>query len=496
MKKIVVLGIIFLVSCNFVFAQKKKRRNKGEKISLSVLLNTDFNNTKFYMDSPIHRIIEPFDTRLRGIQRNIQSIPEMVNFGFSYQKLNKNNKYTELALTKFVWSRDETETIVDGLLPFPQSVRGSLENDFKIAFRYEYGSYFAIHDESRLRMGLGGGLAPYLIYSKFTPKASADFPRRVIRYGLKLEIVPSLSYRISKNGFIDLKWSPSIFDFNRHYGKVENPIFTKAQRKNVHTIPVFFGNLLSFQLHYRHQILSPRDARKKLSAQRRQKVDEKGKKKGVTFVTPILNINPRKEDLFFSYSKGHLDYTNPINRISRLNLGIGVQFVKKNGIYHEIALSRLSIKQDISVQVVRFPEVPDTNFPTEIFESEANEWGIGVRYEIGKVFTDPYRNKQKVIFSVGLAVEPFYNNFESDDWTQIRVTDYGAELKLMPAIAFKLSDSNYLQFKWAPTAYRVQYFSSEFNSDLEMPKFFKNDERRLDAATNMVNLNIGLRMRI
>ncbi len=502
MKRILLLGLILLFTTSLIYGQgRKRKKKKGQKIYISTFINTDLNQSLSYGESSIKSDpVDNFGTTVPGLQRNIRSESETIGIGFSIQKVQKNNKYTEFSISKFRLQQDESvqwRFLEVGNIIEPTS--GKRNTNFETAFRYEYGTYFYLSDESKLRFGIAGGLAPYFGYNKTLPATSASFPVRYLRYGLKLEFVPSISYRCSKKGFLDFKWSPSIFDFNRHNVKTDNPILTERQRKKAYSIPSFLQTSLSFQLHYRHQILGKRDSKKAFRKKKNKKSDDgeinkKAKKKSAIYVNPIINIYSGGEDLShqFSYSRGEVDtLANFIKHEPYINGGIGVQFVKESGFYNEFSLTRFTRKQTFSKIVNRFAEVPNFSLPPEISESQSHSNSFAGRYEFGKIFGDPIRSK--ILFSIGLGLEGFYRGHNWEEGTQ--VSNSGAALKIIPALSFKLSHRFNLHLRWTPSVYSGYYQTFNFVED---PNYLpiENKTWYFESLPNLGNCSVGFRVRV
>ncbi len=501
MKRTLLLVLVLLFTTTISYGQgRKRKKKKDQKVYASTFIHTNLNQSLSYGDTPINsEPVDNFGTTIPGIQRNIRTDSETIGIGFSIQKIKNNNKYTELSLTKFRLLEEESVTYL--IIPGEDIIEpalGSKDILFETAFRYEYGSYFNLQLESKWRVGLAGGLAPYFSYKKMTPKTSASFPTKRTLYGLKLEFVPSISYQCSKNGFIEFKWTPSIFDFNRHHVRVENPILTERQRTQSYSIPAFFQTPLSFQLHYRHQILTVRDSKKAFKKKRpeksdRQEDEETKKKKAAIFVIPTINMLAQSADLSRLFRNSNVsnrlwDVEEEIKPL--LNLGLGFQFVKENGLYNEIALTRLSRGKQFFKTVKRYAEVPNFFLAPTIEEATKRSISIATRYEFGKIFGKPY--KSPMLFSVGLGVEPAYRYYVEPG---LEIENINVALKLTPTFLFKLSHRAHIHFRWSPSVYAGEYLSMNYDNE-NILLLTENEDWDFQAFPNFGDFSLGIRVRV
>lgn len=175
-----------------------------------------------------------------------------VSLAASYRKIKPNKRYYELMLTRFHFSKNEfgKETLIfeNGQPTAIVTERGEIIKFIATGLRAEYGYFFDHPQFSRIALGIGGAINPEYYRFRREPATSASFPLKYNLYSIRLQVVPQINVKLSKNWSIMLKAAPTIFNQEFTQGFLENPRLTLEQQKTSQSSFKFLDNYVNFQL--------------------------------------------------------------------------------------------------------------------------------------------------------------------------------------------------------------------------------------------------------
>jgi len=135
-----------------------------------------------------------------------------------------------------------------------------------------------------------------------------------------------------------------------------------------------------------------------------------------------------------------------------INIGFGIQFLKKNGTYHEFSLTELYFGSSEDFTRVKISDL-DENVIDEFFLGTNEKYlRLGIRYEYGKYFGDI--DVGRMIFGLGVAAAPKYLSYNSEVFssTQFPVSSkiFSFNLAFVPSLFVKFSDHISMDMKLLP----------------------------------------------
>jgi len=173
---------------------------------------------------------------------NINKFPSQIfNIGLSFQIRNTNSVYHEFSLSRFshfksTYTNNYSYVDITGR---DRRIRiGYDQKSFILSLRYEFGKMFG-KVKSKVRFGISGLIEPSIYRYKRNPISIQEFPITASIYSFRVGMVPSLSFKLSKKVFLDLKIIPSflIADFGKV--RVNNPVLPPPDRngKRAYDLP-------------------------------------------------------------------------------------------------------------------------------------------------------------------------------------------------------------------------------------------------------------------
>ena len=272
---------LLLISSLFIFCTSLFGQSETEKDNttfISSLLNIDTEN--FTVSQTLSSFSEI--TMTSSTNSTTYTLPrKKISIGFSLQKLNSNNTFYEVSLTRLIFSKSDEitfNTIFDGQNTNDEITTGGNFKLLDINTRLEFGKYFYTHNSNKINIGVAIAAEPSFIFSNIDPKISNAFPIKSFRARLHLTLIPVASYNITDNFALALKFAPNVFNLDWNWTRTENPILTFRQRIDNDFSSSFFNDNVAFNLIAKFKIHSKEET-KRSKYKSKKKKKKRGKKK-------------------------------------------------------------------------------------------------------------------------------------------------------------------------------------------------------------------------
>jgi len=217
MKKSIFLFLAIIIFSTSSFSQRKSKSKKSEesKTYVSALLNVDSEEIILQQDF------------FRSSNQSTSIITELLprtklSLGFTLQRVNANNTFQEISLTKLNFSESDYETRTILFNGDILVTNGSTNATWDIIARYEYGKYL-LSSNNKINIGFSIAASPSFLFSSLVPKVSTQFPVRTYMTNLNLTLVPTISFDITDNFALALKVIPNIFNIEWNRQRIEDP---------------------------------------------------------------------------------------------------------------------------------------------------------------------------------------------------------------------------------------------------------------------------------
>ncbi len=164
-----------------------------------------------------------------------------INNSLQYERKNYNPVYIHAGIRKNMGNRGfgefalsqlyfrKREDILRGSGP-ADIKRGSVEKDYGMALRFQYGYLLNKNKAQRFQPALGTSIDPFFNYFRQVPKTSAGFPLKSWRAGGEWRFIPQLMYQLSGKLALNAAIPVRLANFYHEQQTVENPILTETQR--------------------------------------------------------------------------------------------------------------------------------------------------------------------------------------------------------------------------------------------------------------------------
>lgn len=159
---------------------------------------------------------------------SLQILHPTIAFQWNNNKRNSN----EVELTSFKLGKLETKSETQ------DTIKGGNYNlDYDkfstmISVRYEYILNFNKSKDRKIVPSLGFGINPYYTQTNYEPKSATKYKHSEMDTGLKLFLIPRLSYYIGSKIFIEINIPICISDVYYSVDKNENPIYQLEEGTN------------------------------------------------------------------------------------------------------------------------------------------------------------------------------------------------------------------------------------------------------------------------
>jgi hypothetical protein len=115
------------------------------------------------------------------------------------------------------------------------------------SLRYEL-SKILTEPSKRLIFSLGFGANPYLTNTEYTPNIPNTYYSNTRVYGLSLNLIPRVTFKVSNNVNIDLNIPFKLYDFKKEETTIKNPNIPIHQQTSKNTHGDFFEKAYSIRL--------------------------------------------------------------------------------------------------------------------------------------------------------------------------------------------------------------------------------------------------------
>lgn len=161
--------------------------------------------------------------------------------------------------------RHEIELLVPEISKSPANIQFPLNYEFRkditfegkasaYSFRYAL-SKIRISKPKRFAFDFGMGLNPYYIHIEYMPHVATTYYWSTKLYGLALNVIPQMRYKLSSRFDIDVNLLLKMVDLRGESSRIENPAIPVRQQKVSHYNSIFFEGVytLRFGLMYKFE---------------------------------------------------------------------------------------------------------------------------------------------------------------------------------------------------------------------------------------------------
>lgn len=222
-KNLLCFTLIIHVVCSY--AQQKSIRS-------FLTLDWSKNKTESRSNQPL------FDTLGNSITKSekiTSQSNESINFGnpcFSVIKLSENGKRLQEIQLSNIKIRKQSSITVVSIVDTDQKIPINGADVFYYSSSIAYLESFKLSKaERKLEFWLGGGLRIFNSYIQNMPKTTLAFPSKSVNVHLALLLVPRITYKFSKNIFLDIHSPLILNDFAYQYLDLKNPVTPVAQQR-------------------------------------------------------------------------------------------------------------------------------------------------------------------------------------------------------------------------------------------------------------------------
>jgi hypothetical protein len=115
------------------------------------------------------------------------------------------------------------------------------------SLRYELSKTFT-EKSRRLGLNLGIGVNPYYVFLEYIPNVETTYYLSTKLYGLVLNVIPRIKYRISNRVYIDLNMPVRIYDYRTEKIRIKNPAIPISQQTFKRSENIFFESVYTIRL--------------------------------------------------------------------------------------------------------------------------------------------------------------------------------------------------------------------------------------------------------
>lgn len=167
----------------------------------------------------------------------------------------------------------------------------------------------------------------------------------------------------------------------------------------------------------------------------------------LTFRTPTSGLFEIEDEVQVQYER----YFERELPVPQLGAGFSMQWVSKEEVFHEIALTRLSMSR--SNYFHQFSYLDSTSQPVSLVDGfEQKSFTAAIRYEYGKYFGDPKRSG--IRFGISAGIEPTLYAYSFTPYSSssfpVKARILTVELAVVPMLEARLSKRAFLDFKLIP----------------------------------------------
>lgn len=177
-------------------------------------------------------VIEDVASTIIDIE-NINKFPTQIfNIGLSFQIRNANSVFHEFSISRFSQLKSSYVNIFSFVENSgnDRTIRiGYDQKSFILSLRYEFGKMFG-KVKSKVRFGISGLVEPSFYSYKRNVQSMQEFPINANIYSFRVGMIPSLSFKLSKKVFLDLKLIPSFLIAEFGEVRVNNPSLSLSDR--------------------------------------------------------------------------------------------------------------------------------------------------------------------------------------------------------------------------------------------------------------------------
>lgn len=153
---------------------------------------------------------------------------QILNIGASFQIRNANSTFQEVSISRlssFKSSNINNYAFFDTLGTERKFSIGYRQKSFIMSLRYEYGKMFG-NARNLVRFGVSGIIEPTLYTYKREEIAIQDFSINATILSLTVAIAPTLSFKLSKKVYLDLKVIPRFLFADFGKARIKDPSLT------------------------------------------------------------------------------------------------------------------------------------------------------------------------------------------------------------------------------------------------------------------------------
>ena len=177
-------------------------------------------------------VIEGFPLKIESEHSN--KLPsQIVNIGASFQTKKRNGLFQEIALSRlssFKSSNIKTYIFEDTLGRKNTLAAGYNQKSFVMSLRYEYGKMFK-KGRSSFQFGVSGIIEPTFYTYQREEVSAQDFSINASIFALSVAVAPTLSWKLSKKVFLDVKLIPKFLLADFGAVRIKDPSLSPEQKK-------------------------------------------------------------------------------------------------------------------------------------------------------------------------------------------------------------------------------------------------------------------------
>lgn len=154
--------------------------------------------------------------------------------------LQKNNRFVDFEIDRLnINSKSEQEIQISNNSSITTSGSETIQTDLRIRFSYNK----IWHISKSINFISGIGVSPYFFQERAVPKVLSSYERRYRLYGLFLEVIPRIQYRISEKIYLEVYSPLPITEWTSLLRQLKNSAIPEEQQKRTESSFDYFTGI-------------------------------------------------------------------------------------------------------------------------------------------------------------------------------------------------------------------------------------------------------------